>query len=627
MTGDSPHYLIAAQALEHFSVHPLGAYVRDFRTHEIYAWPRGASVKTVRDVQSYTHTWFGPHGVVFAQGIGLALIVAPFMAIGSVPLAFLGFFAIDAAGLVYIFVRGSRLAGLGGLGRVVFAVALFSPALWLASTQLYPDLIAGVLLGCALIEIGAFERTGRLGWRAVVVVSAVFAVVPWFQIKNFSVVVLGLGALAIVAFVQSRSRYRTRILPESGTGASQARRVVVVAVVAIGSFALLVLYNQFYFGHLLGLPQPNPNFGIRGITHTIDLVVDRDQGALVQCPVLIVGLLGLLFSRRESPVTSVLVIAAVGSILIINGTQPSYNDFGGVALAGRFEWTIVPMVLAWCPKYLRRLEARRWRLGSLGVVVATLWMIEAVPILVGDHRYFNESFAPFAPWDPSLYPGWWKGIDPYLPSVVTPFSVSRVLLVLLIAATGAFLLMELVREGSFPLLSAVGATGVCVVLIVAAGPMRELPSAPLRWSVSEIGGPWIATKHRARFGPTQITTGGVGLYEVKITAPVVSGPSGSSRSAEFSVLTSPVERSVVSNWFTPKNPTSASEIEVYPHRLNLSNVQVATASFGKVSRVARSRSATIYVHIARPSVFSFRVTVSPMSTLTVTSVELSKVSN
>ncbi len=617
VSGDSPHYLIAAEAIaRHLSVHPLSAYVRDFRLHKIYAWPPGASVATVEAVKTYTHTWFGPHGVVFAQGIGLPVLLAPFialgsfMALGSVPLALVGFFAVEATGLVYIYRRGSDLAGLGRLGRVVFAIALFGPSVWLASTQIYPDFIAGVFLGCALVEIAAFERTGRFGWRGVAVVSTAFCVVPWFQIKNFSVVVLGVVALVVIGVVRQKTERRYE--------------VALIAGVAAGSFLLLVLYNQFYFGHVLGLPQPNPNFGVLGITHTIDLVVDRDQGALVQCPVLLVGVLGLFFSRKESPVTNVLVVASVGSILVINGTQPTYNDFGGLALAGRFEWTVVPMVLAWCPSYLRRLEARRRRLLALGVALGGLWVVEATPILTGGHRYFNETFAPFAPWDPSLYPGWWRGLDPYLPSIVTPFNVKRVVLVCVIVVIATLLLMWLVLARRFLGTTSLVALGVGGVLIVAIGPSSELPAGALRWSGNEIGGPWTAASATARYGPTPLTPVGAGVYKVTLNARLVSG---SSSSTDLSLYTSPVERNVVSNWFTPTEISDAGAIVVRPAKISLARRRTTTVAFTADDRGTWSGSKTVYVHVYRRSMFSIGVAVSPSSTLSVTSVEVRKLAN
>ena len=110
---------------------------------------------------------------------------------------------------------------------------------------------------------------------------------------------------------------------------------------------------------LLGLPQPSPNLGARGLKDTLGLVLDRDQGLLVQCPTVLFGLLGLWYSRRTTQVTNVVLVLGVLAILVINGTQPIATAFGGVALAGRFQWTVLPLLLAWSPFFLRRLEVYR----------------------------------------------------------------------------------------------------------------------------------------------------------------------------------------------------------------------------------------------------------------------------
>ena len=119
ISGDSPHYLIAAETLSHSSVHVLPQYRADLASHYIYAWPQGATLSTMG-----VHVYTGPHGVIFAQGIGIPALLAPFIAVGGVPLALVAFFAVNAIGFVFIHRRASRLAGLGRTGQVVFALAL-----------------------------------------------------------------------------------------------------------------------------------------------------------------------------------------------------------------------------------------------------------------------------------------------------------------------------------------------------------------------------------------------------------------------------------------------------------------------------------------------------------------------
>ena len=324
ISGDSPHYLIAAETLRHLSVHVLPQYRADLMSHYIYAWPQGATLATMG-----VHAFTGPHGVIFAQGIGIPAFLAPFIAVGGVPLALVAFFTLNAIGFVFIHQRASQLAGLGRNGQVVFALALACPALWLAGTQIYPDLISGILLACGLLEMALVERSGTCRGTSVAIIALALAVPPWFQIKNFSVDIVAIIGLLVLLYLR-----RIELVP-----------ALVVFGVVIVSFVLLIVYNQYYFGHLLGLPQPSPNLGTRGLKDTIGLVFDRDQGLLVQCPTILFGLLGLWYSRRRTQVTNVVVLIGAAAILVINGTQPILTAFGGTALAGRFQWTVMPLLL------------------------------------------------------------------------------------------------------------------------------------------------------------------------------------------------------------------------------------------------------------------------------------------
>jgi hypothetical protein len=120
------------------------------------------------------------------------------MAIGSVTLAMLGYFGLIALGVVCLHQRASRLGGLGRVGRAVFAVSLAAPALWLASTQVYPDLIAGLMLASVFVELALVEVERGLGRVGTTIIVVGLVVVPWLHIKNLVPLAVAIASLAII---------------------------------------------------------------------------------------------------------------------------------------------------------------------------------------------------------------------------------------------------------------------------------------------------------------------------------------------------------------------------------------------------------------------------------------------
>ncbi len=606
ITGDSPHYLIAAQALDHLSVHVLPQYRTDLASHYIFAWPQGATLSSIGP-----HTFPGPHGVIFAQGIGLPALLAPFIAVGNVPLALVAFFTVNAIGFVFIHRRASRLADLGRDGQLVFALALACPALWLAATQIYPDLISGIFLACGLIEMALVERSGSWRWSSVAIIAVAFAVPPWFQIKNASVDVVAILGLLALLYLR-----RIALAP-----------VLVVIGVVLASFVLLFAYNQYYFGHLLGLPQPSPNFGTRGLKDTFGLVLDRDQGLLVQCPTVLFGLLGLWYSRRTTQVTNVVLVLGVLAILVINGTQPIATAFGGTALAGRFQWTVLPLLLAWSPFFLRRLEVYRRRLAGVALVVGALWLVQGIPILIGDHTYTNSTYAPFAPWDPTLYPGWWDFINTSLPSVVPKFGrvvAEELLFEVVLLVASVWLLVRLVTARPIRLVRGlvVGAASVIVLVVVAvAVPSGPAPAQPLTWPGTTFGGPWKTGSSRLTTTPLALANLGKGTFKVTV---VETTNSATGRPSRLSVVTTPIQHVVVSNWFNLGHPTTMASMVVGIAPLDVAHEHVATLALPPATS---TRQTTFEFSTSAASVFSISVGVSAHSTLDITSVQLEKTAN
>lgn len=184
-TGDEPPYLIVARALSHLTVHPLAAYEADIRTRSLYNWPPRTPI-TDLSLQLYA----GPRGPVSNHPIGLSVLLAPFVAVGGAALARLGLMAILAAGFVYVLHRTARLVGLSRRATGALLIVAAAPALWLAATQIYPDLLTGVLIAVVAVDVATLERDRVLGWPALTVSTLSLAVLPWLHQQDLVPAVL-----------------------------------------------------------------------------------------------------------------------------------------------------------------------------------------------------------------------------------------------------------------------------------------------------------------------------------------------------------------------------------------------------------------------------------------------------
>jgi hypothetical protein len=386
ITGDEPAYIMQAQALSHFTVHVLSTITSDLRTG-VFAgtYPPHA---TVSQVERYV----GPAGTVSPFEPGLSILLVPFVAVvGPVTGAVMAMISFSTAGSIWIHQRISRLAGLSPLGRALLAVAMASVAILVAANQVYPDLVAGIVVAIALVEIATTERDGAVSTTSAILGVSAVAVLPWIQPKNLIPAAIVLVVFVVVAYRR----------------AAKTAALVAVLVFAV-SIASFLVYNQHFYSHVLGLPEPGPRLGWPAIEYTLGLLFDRGQGLFVQVPLCLVGLGCLVVMRwRSLRGTIVATLGSFLAILVLNGSYVG-NPYGGASLAGRFMWTLIPISLPWLAFGLARIGDRRVLLSALGVVLV-LWVVQAVDVLGGHHVYYN-AFGTAGPW-----PSWWPGVGRLLP--------------------------------------------------------------------------------------------------------------------------------------------------------------------------------------------------------------------
>jgi hypothetical protein len=604
--GDQVHYLVAGQALSHLTLNMASAYRADFLSHAIFNWPHGASVTNHAIVQTYP----GPHGSVFAHGIGLPLLLSPFLAIGSVPLGLLGLFTLVALGFVCIHQRACALAGVARRGQLLVALLMAAPALWLASTQVYPDLLSGVLLAMALVELALVEQRREVSAFSGVVLAAGLGFVPWLQVKNLAPALCALVIIVVLAVLRPELR----------------RRLGAIAVIPVLGWVLLAAYNQYYFGHLVGLPQPNPTFTLTTAARTLALVFDAHQGLLVQVPTTVIGVVGLWVGRRRIPLTALAALVGALSMVVINGTYTSGVPFGGTALAGRFAWTVVPMLLAWIPLCVAALAAHPRRQLGVALAASALWLAQGLPIVLGDHIYVNSMIAPFAPWDPTLYPGWWPLVGRWLPTFLPPglrlgATWARLFFELVLLGLCTAVLVRLTRARPFrPSTRTAAAVGVAVVTLAVGVllPVRSQPLSPLAFTGSDLGAPWSGAGQLLTTAPASLAEVGPGTYRVTLAY----APNPGAQPGRATVMATANPHVVVAGWFTPRHPTDAARLQTAVPTLAAGSGQ--QAGFDLSARGGRHQR-SVRISVTHDSVLSFYVTVGAGSTFAATSLTITKV--
>jgi hypothetical protein len=479
LTGDEPSYIIQAQAFLHLSPNILSTVRADLAAHRLSTYPVGTTVNMVA-------SFAGPRGVISPFEPGMGLMLVPFVATGRLFLgSTAGMMVLDTAGLIYLHRRVSRLATLGSRSQILLGMALATPAVLLALTQIYPDLPSGVLLACAIVEIVYTERTGTSTRFNCAVVTFAMAYLPWLQIKNLAPSLVTLLAFVIVRFRTHRN----------------SKSTVTILVVCLFSWGLLLAYNLRYFGHLLGLPEQAPSFGRSGLEYTLGLLLDRHQGLLVQMPIVVVGLVGMWIARKALPISVIATVVSVGSILVLNGTYTA-NPYGGLSLAGRFMWTAIPALVAWTAVVFAGWErAHRSTWGPI-MVVGALSTYQGIAVLDGSHVYYN-AFSQIPSWDPGSWPGWWPGINRILPQFDLPghFLGAPAISLVIAAMIAAIIAVAASRYAQPGRISrgSVGAVGVLSVLVVVAVVVVKplAPANTLSYNATDLGLPITGQAHPA----------------------------------------------------------------------------------------------------------------------------------
>ncbi len=388
--GDEPYYLAAAVSIGRYHTLNMNAGLNWAVTHHaIFPWhavpgPHLATQIGQPGSVLVDHTIYLPsHAIGLSVLLALPVLAGTYGAVCALVLVL----AVLSVGLTYLM---GEVIGLRSPWRYAMAALFLVPSYLVATTQVYPDLVSGLAVAIVLMLVALAERRGRLTPYQLVAGTTLMVALPWLDQKNVLLALVPLAALLVAGVRQKLSIDQLGWL--AGAGA--------VSILA------LVAFNLWGWGHPLGQVQTVSITSWETFTRALALLIDRRQGLIVQVPLVLLGFAGAWVMRRRIPISVVAAGAFVALDILGNATQKV--SFGGGSFVGRFQWPAMPILLAFAGLYLVELWRVRRRaavvLMALGGLAA---VIEAIPIVLDEHVYFNQYV-----WDPSSYSGWWGSLDP-----------------------------------------------------------------------------------------------------------------------------------------------------------------------------------------------------------------------
>lgn len=387
INGDEPQYLVEAESIGRFFTLNMNPGLRYVAAHGII-YP--IHLRLSPDLAGETGQAVLRHGLYFPiHSIGVSVLLAIPVLAGSrvAVLAFMLLLAVLAVGIVHLV---GVLAEARSPWRFALAGVFLAPTYLLASTQIYPDLLTGMVIAIVILVIALFEAGRGPTTAQVVTAGILLAFLPWLAGKDILITVL---LLAVIAVAHSRTSMTVRQLVWFGLPG-------LVATVGV------VVFNKWSLGHLLGVGNSVDLAGVESLTRSATLLFDRRSGILVQLPVILLGIAAMWTWRRRIPVAVLATILASAAVVYGNGTEAGSQSGG--SFVGRYEWPLVPVLLGFTALYVIDLWRVRRRLvpvmAGLGFLAA---VFEAIPVLRNEHVYYSQ-----IPWDPMTYRGWWGGLDP-----------------------------------------------------------------------------------------------------------------------------------------------------------------------------------------------------------------------
>ena len=327
--GDEPHYLLIAHSLlvDHDLVVSNNYEQRDYLAY--YAgplWPHYA--RPAKDGSLYS-----------LHGPGLPALIAPALAIGGYRAVVLWIAAIAALGTFFVWKAAHALTSDVAAAWVAWAaVALTAPAV-LESTLIYPDAVAGTVLGACVL---AMLAAPSLSVRAAAALGAAIGVLPWLHTRFAPLAAI---LVALVAF---------RLIGPGG------RRRWPPALLGLGIPIVVSVAGWFLFAfHVYGTFDPMAGYGGgtplepgRMLSGLVGLAADQEFGLIPNAPVHLLWIGGALaLAKKYKRLLLELACIAVPYVLTVAAFP---NWFGGSTPARYLAPLVFPLSVTVAPLWCRQ---------------------------------------------------------------------------------------------------------------------------------------------------------------------------------------------------------------------------------------------------------------------------------
>ncbi|MBI3177551.1 MAG: hypothetical protein HYZ35_06140 [Chloroflexi bacterium] len=279
ITGDEPHYLLAAHSLVHDGDLDLKNNYLNGDYRAFYSVPLDLHVRQQPD-----GAWLLSHDV------GLPIAMAPAYAWGG-RLGVMRFFALAGAALAaQLFLLGWETGGQWWAGALAALGLSLSAPLALYVFQIYPEMLGGLLLLWAMRQtlntpawLEPEAAPAPFGSARFWLLALCIAALPWFSGRYAP---LALGLAALFGFTRWRER----------------RAWLTVGGVALASLLAYVTINYHYYGGPVPSTTPAGNAVTAGFSYIAGpqvwrglaaWLLDQQRGLFVYGPILIVAVFGL----------------------------------------------------------------------------------------------------------------------------------------------------------------------------------------------------------------------------------------------------------------------------------------------------------------------------------------------